>query len=567
LNCDDSIKTAFKPDANTSVLLVKAFKKGEPLLLGGTATSTTPMAKNDLCMVKLLVGPGNPGPAGAPSTSPGIGIEVWLPSESNWNRRLHLLGGGGWSGTAEGSTTTLVIAASSADLLTTTADVAGVEGAVSASTDAGNQGGGLNGSFAMNPDGTINEALWADFAARGVHEMAVKSKALAQSYYGAAPRYTYFEGGSGGGRQGLAAAQVHPQDFDGIVAAYPAIHWTKFITAEMYPHIVFQQDLGGVPLTTQQEDLVSNAAINACDIVGGTHLGYILNPSQCSYDPTQDTSVLCTGSGGTNASAACVTTLQAQAINKIWYGMTADGSAPPPAADLGWNVTLSGSQRWYGLARGTNLHSLYGLPLGLANPAAPFALAPSMLALELQNPTLGNSLFTNATGNGADGWRYLNYPQLANAYERGLALQASFGNVNADNPDLSAFKSRGGKMITFHGLNDEVIFPQGSMNYYNRVIGQLGGLDPVQSFYRLYMIPGMGHGSPNGTANPAARPPIPAPGQVYQLLTAWVEQGVAPDRVELTNSDSSISQPVCPYPQKATYQSGNPRAAASYTCT
>jgi pimeloyl-ACP methyl ester carboxylesterase len=101
----------------------------------------------------------------------------------------------------------------------------------------------------MNPDGTINTTLWRDFASRGIHEMAVKSKALATEYYGRAPQFSYWEGGSTGGRQGLKLAQDHPEDFDGIVANFPAINWSKFITAELYPQIVFQRDLAGVPLT------------------------------------------------------------------------------------------------------------------------------------------------------------------------------------------------------------------------------------------------------------------------------------------------------------------------------
>lgn len=564
LTCDDSMKSAFKPDANTSVLLVKSFKKGDPLLLSGTATPATPAAQNDLCMVKLLVGPGNPGPADAPSTSAGIGIEVWLPTPSNWNQRLHVVGGGGWAGGAEASTTLISSGGTSQDLVSP-AMIAGTEGAVSATTDTGHQGGGSNGSFAMNPDGTINKTLWTDFASRGIHEMAVKSKALAQAYYGSAPRYAYWDGGSTGGRQGLKEAQVNPQDFDGIVAAFPAINWSK-LTAALYPQVLFQRDLGGVPLTTAQQDLVANASINACDVVNGVHLGYILDPSQCTYDPTQDASVLCTTSGGTNASSACVTTAQAQVMNKIWYGMTFDGSVPLPASDIGWGLAPSGSQRWYGFARGTNTHSLFGIFPGLANPVTPFPVALHHVALELQDPTIADPSFTNATGNGANGWRSLSYAQLSNAFDRGIALQSSFGDINTDNPDLSAFMNRGGKMITWHGLNDELIFPQGTINYYNRVISQMGSLATVQSFYRFYLIPGIGHGTPNGTANPTARPPVPAPGQIYALLTAWVEQGIAPDRVELSNPDQSISQPICLYPKKAVYQSGDPHVAASYIC-
>src|SRR4029079_1517291 len=88
--CNDSIKTAFTPDANTSVLLVKSFKQGDPRILTGTPAANTPTAAADVCVVKLLVGPGNPGPADAPSTSLGIGIEVWLPRDAKWNGRGHV---------------------------------------------------------------------------------------------------------------------------------------------------------------------------------------------------------------------------------------------------------------------------------------------------------------------------------------------------------------------------------------------------------------------------------------------------------------------------------------------
>ena len=147
LSCDNSMKTAFVPDANTQVLLVKSFKKGDSLALSGTpASPTPPVAANDLCFVKLNVGPGNPGPASAPSTSPGIGIEIWLPTAANWNQKIHNLGGGGWAGGNQGSTTLIGNAGAAA--------TAGAEGSVVGSTDTGHSIG--NGSFAMNPDGTPN---------------------------------------------------------------------------------------------------------------------------------------------------------------------------------------------------------------------------------------------------------------------------------------------------------------------------------------------------------------------------------------------------------------------------
>ena len=573
LTCDDSMKTAFRPDADTTVVAVKAFKKGDALLLSGTATPQTPVAANVVCMVKLNVGPGNPGPAGAPSTSTGIGIEIWLPAKANWNNRVHAVGGGGWMGGAAGSATAIA----SMPGLWDSAGIAGGEGAVSSLTDTGHSIG--DGSFALNADGTINKALWTDFASRAIHEQAVKTKALATAYYGSAPKYMYFEGGSTGGRQGLNLAQNNPADYDGIVANYPAINWSRFITAELYPQIVYQRDLGGTPLTTAQQDLVSNAAIAACDVVGGQHLGYILDPSACTYDPTADASVLCTASGGSNATAACVSTTQATAMNKIWYGMTSDGSVPSPATDNGWaeaaTSTLpgSGTHRWFGQTRGTSLYGaffgVFGLN-GLTSPNGPFTIASDQVALELQNPTIAEPAFKNATGNGQSLWKSLSYAQLANAFDRGVALQAEFGTINTDNSDLSAFKNRGGKMLAWHGLADELIMPQGTVNYYNRVAAQMGGLASVQGFYRLYLVPGLGHGTPNGTSNPAAAPPNFTPTQMYDLLTNWVEKDVVPDQVTLQSSAGAVtkSRPICVYPKKATYAgTGDPNVAASYSCS
>jgi feruloyl esterase len=152
------MKTAFKPDANTTITLVKAFKKGDSLALSGTpATPTPPIAQNDVCLVKLMVGPGNSGPAGAPSTSAGIGIEAWLPAPANWNQRIHNLALGGFGGNAGISSTTVISNASISGLRSP--DIAQVEGAVSAITDGGHADPAGTGAYGMNPDGTINTTL------------------------------------------------------------------------------------------------------------------------------------------------------------------------------------------------------------------------------------------------------------------------------------------------------------------------------------------------------------------------------------------------------------------------
>jgi pimeloyl-ACP methyl ester carboxylesterase len=565
LTCDESIRTSFKPDELTKVLLVKSFKKGDPLL-SPNVFDPNPVALSDLCLVKLLVGPGNPGPVGAPSTSPGIGIEVWLPAKDRWNGRFHATGNGGWAGSEEADVTRNGSSAFGNDYRFA-AVIAGSEGSVTASADDGHQSGqgvqtNMIGSFAMNPDGTINTTLWKDFSERSLHELAVKTKALATAYYGSAPKFSYWDGGSTGGRQGLKLAQTYPEDFDGIISGFPAINWARFSTAAIYPQVVMQRDLGGSNLTAAQLDLVSNAAISACDVEGGEHLGYVTDAASCTYDPTKDAKVICQANGGNNATAACVTPLQARAVNKMWYGQTADGSAPDPTLDNGLSSNLTGLQRWYGVTRGTSL-------LGLAGDQ-PSLIALHHVAVELQDAKLADASFKNATGNGADGWKQLTYAQLSNAFDRGIALQSSLANIDTDNPDLSAFKARGGKLLHYHGQSDQVIMPFGSVNYYNRVASQMGGFSEIQNFYRFYLIPGMGHGPVNGTSNPDANPPLPAPGQIYDLITNWVEKGVAPDRINLSSQAStpvSKSRPVCPYPKKASYTNGDVNVADSYNCS
>ena len=574
LTCDDTLKNDFQPDSLTTVLLVKAFNKGDVLALTlpppPPPAPQPPVAANDVCVVKLLVGPGNSGPVGAPSTSPGIGIEVWLPAPANWNRRIHVAGGGGWAGGNQTSLTLLAGAGGAGSTTPAPSFIATVEGAVSANTDTGHSGPG-GGSFAMNPNGSINTVLWNDFAQRGIHQMAVKTKEITKAYYGKAAKHVYWDGFSTGGRQGHKLAQLHPDDFDGILAGAPAFNWTRFITNELNPQIVYQRDLGGVPLTSGQLNLMGNAAINACDVVNGLHMGYIPDPSECRYDPTLDPSVIC----GTSTSANCVTPLQAQAMNKLWFGQTRDGTAPPPSADNAWSVHIGiGNHLWYGLARGSSFGGLGGsTPTGIP---VPFSIATDLVALELQNPTLATPTFINATGNGANGWKNLSYAQLANAYDQGLVLQSSFAHINTDDANLRPFQKSGGKMIIYHGLADVLIMPQGSVNYYERVIREMDGLHNVQKFYRLFLIPGMTHGIGNGTTNPNANPPLPGvaggdgiadgTSQLYDVLTAWVEKGIAPSRIDISTADKTKSRPICAYPKKGTYVSGDINVATSYVC-
>lgn len=575
LLCDDSLRSVFQADSQTQVVLVKPFKKGAPVAITEPVTPITPKAAADLCLVKLIVSPGNPGPEGAPSTSPGIGIEVWLPTPKAWNGRIHNIGGrGGYDGGLHAS--------SSAIGWPYAATTAGSEGAVSSSTDSGHAP--IDGSWAMNPDGTPNRQGWVDFSHRAQHEVAVKSKALARAYYGHPHSYAYYEGISTGGRHGYKIAQQYPDDYDGIIASLPTIYFQQWALTNFYRNLVIERDLGGVPLTEEQQDLVSNAAIGACDMVGGKHMGYIIDNAACRYDPTQDRAILCKADGGSNMPPHCVSKLQANAVNKFWYGITIDGSVPAPADDNGVDVALSGKQRWYGFGRGTSLYLAYFTKLNqdmirllsgskqgasASGRSAGAGTNADMLALALQNPTLASPSFRNASGDGQELWKGVSYEQLANAVDRGVALDPVFGGVSSADPDLSAFKASGGKFLSWHGWNDESIPVQHTMRYYDDVMRTMGGQAKVEDFFKLYIIPGGGHGSPHGTSNLDAHPPAVAAGQLYALMIDWVEKGVEPKAFEFAtpaNSPVKRTAPACAYPRLTTYVSGDPDIAASYTC-
>jgi hypothetical protein len=173
--------------------------------------------------------------------------------------------------------------------------------------------------------------------------------------------------------------------------------------------------------------------------------------------------------------------------------------------------------------------------------------------------------------NGQDAWMTLSYSGYANQLAQGAALNNAFGNIDTENPDLSAFNAAGGKMLSYHGLADPLV-PQAlsSKNYYEKVSALVGGYSQTQKFYRLFLVPGMGHcsgvGSENGTASPPANPPLLQGTQAYDALTKWVEAGTAPSTITVTTTDAARSRLLCMYPKKLTYVGGNVNAAASFTC-
>jgi hypothetical protein len=580
LACDDGIKTAFHPDADTSVVAVRLVKKGEELMAPDAPQPVTAAA--DLCLVKLLVGPGATAEKDKTtrSYSEGIGIEVWLPTQANWNERIRNYGGGGWVGGGHryadkiGSKVPAIVNANI--------------GYASGTTDAG-QPWYQDGSFAFLSDGKVNAESLRDFSVRAMVEQALKTKALVNLYYGKAPKFTYYDGHSQGGRQGMKLVQEYPELYDGYMIAQPALSIAKFGTTSLYPQIVMKTELGFTaadkPKAAAFAAKVAAAnkrAVAACDKAG---LGFLLDPFACDYNPARDADMLCAGEAGegvtgSNAdAAACMSLKEANALNRIWFGATSDGSfdaAQSPDARSG--KLLGKNQLWWTFTKSTGI----GGQITSAG-ADNVALALQDVSYAADASATSAIAITNGSTSARNKWFELDYAGLAAAVNKNVALQPTlFSDLITDKPDLAKLRDLGRKVIVYTGLVDDAIPPAGNINYHERVVAAMGGDAEVQKFMRMYLLPGSAHSSQGraytvgGKNDTVPLPKLPGNAnqtptreqdQFFTALVDWVEKGAAPGEIMLTSRDKSVSYPVCVYPQRTTWNGSGPATqASSYSC-
>ncbi|MCJ9704985.1 MULTISPECIES: tannase/feruloyl esterase family alpha/beta hydrolase [unclassified Bradyrhizobium] len=580
LSCDDGIKQAFRPDENTSVVAVRLVKKGEELLAPDAPTPITAAA--DLCLVKLLIGPGATAEKdkSARSYSEGIGIEVWLPTPANWNERIRNYGGGGWVGGGHryadkiGSKVPAIVNAN--------------VGYASGTTDAG-QPWYQDGSFTFLSDGKVNAEALRSFSVDAMVEQAVKTKALVNLYYGKAPKFAYYDGHSQGGRQGMKIAQEFPELYDGYLIAQPALNIARFGTVSIYPQIVMKTELGITAVNKAEAaafasrvDAVNKRAVASCDKAG---LGFLLDPFACDYDPARDAAALCAGEAGTgvtgssNDVATCMSASEARALGKIWYGAARDGNVDAAQSrDARSGKSLGNNQLWWTFTRGTAI-------AGLVKSASTDALALALQDVRYAADAGATSSIPIANGstNVRNKWLELDYAGVADAFDKNVALQPTlFAGLATDKADLAKLRDLGRKVIVWSGLADDAIPPAGNVNYHERVLAAMGGQAEVQKFMRMYLLPGVAHSSQGrayaaGGRNDAV--PLPKlPGnanqkpareqdQFFSALTDWVERGVAPEEIMLMSRDNTVSYPACVYPLMTTWNgSGSATQPSSFSC-
>ena len=373
-----------------------------------------------------------------------------------------------------------------------------------ASNDTGHKGG--SAAFMVgHPEKLV------DFGYRAMHEMAVQSKLLIERFYQRAPSLSYYEGCSTGGRQGLMEAQRYPEDFDAIIAGAPVNNQFNLNLAQMQGMVSVLKDQS-LYLPPDKIQLLHNAVLAQCESIDGVQDGFLNNPLACDFDPA---SLQCQSSD----TAACLTPRQVESVRRVYAPVTLQSGAelyPGHALgfELGWRMLKEGDE-----------------PSPLQSDVVQY--------IAHENPQ----------------WNWQSFDLEIDAK---LAL-ARADVVSSVDPDLSAFKARGGKLLMYHGWNDPGPAPANSIAYYEKVRNTLDG--EQSDWMRLFMMPGMGH----------CRGDIgPDQADFLTALDNWRDKGEAPARIVATKViDGSVemTRPLCPYPQVATWMgSGNPEVAESFSC-
>ncbi len=449
-------------------------------------------------------------------------FELLLPEA--WNGKFVMGGGGGFVGS-------VVNVALGLGALQ--------KGYATVGTDTGHRGSALDASWALH-----NLERVVSFGHQAVHRTAVTAKALIAAYYGTPSSKDYFFGCSRGGGQALMEAQRYPEDFDGIVAGAPAYNWTEelggrntLLNQVMYPD---PNDLSVATITPEALKVIGNAVLGQCDLADGLEDGVLNNPLSCNFDVTD---VACE----VGEAEACLTPLQLEAARRVYEGLTVDGEQIVPGFPVGAELGYAGWTLW--IAGGLAVGEVDEFQRGVEpDPDYPDPETPSA------HFAFGNSVMKYLVFHDPD-WDYSTYG--FSTFREDVAAVSQ--TLDATEPDLDAFRERGGKLLLFNGWRDMALTPLGTIDYYEQVIARdASATDDV----RLIMLPGMDHcfGGPG-----------PSVVDWLDEIDRWVETGRSPGHVTASWVDAQMqpdgSRLACAYPAVLEYDgAGDPRDAASFRC-
>jgi hypothetical protein len=482
------------------------------------------------------------------ATAPKIKFQVNLPE--NWNRKAMMFGGGGYDGT-------IATGVANVPAGPTDKQVPLGRGYATFGSDSGHQAnanGSRDGTFGAN-----DEAL-RNFAADAIKKTRDTAMAIIRARYADTVQKTYFAGGSTGGREALLAVQNWPSDFDGAIVLYPA--WNAASLDLQFGRITRQLAQPNAYPNRAKRRVLYDAAIAACDGLDGARDGVISNVVACnaSFNPATATingtpggqPVRC--ANGADSGDTCLSDVQIASFNVI--------NTP-----LQLNYALASGERSY---PGFNT---WGTDFG--NPGAD-PLQPTVLTLSMGTEQPANPMpavtATSMPPYGSTFWdQWVKYFVTRNPNFNSLQLDPQnptiwqnrivelTGIQDANKTDLSAFQSRGGKILMAHGSHDALVSTRATEQYFSRIRNTMGAA-AVTGFMRYYEIPGYGHST--STVFNAAWDSV-------TTLENWVEKGIAPPAQVVADRTGvpGRTRPLCEYPTFPRYNlTGDINAATSFTC-
>ncbi|HEY9532103.1 MAG TPA: tannase/feruloyl esterase family alpha/beta hydrolase [Burkholderiales bacterium] len=457
---------------------------------------------------------------------------VNLPSP--WNGRFVMIGDGGFDGGVSGSTARLD------------------QGYATANSDMGHNAQEFPGAtFGFN-----NRAREIDYGWRATHVATVAAKGIIQTFYRGAPRYSYWEGCSTGGRQAAVAAQRFPKDYDGIVGGALFNSAIEIAMEQIWSSAVFFRDMNGDGVGFDNN--ITQADINAlrdtvlakCDVLENDRIrdSVVGNPQACAaVFGDADIEALGTARG--------LTPGQIQAIKDVYRG-------PHSSTGMRWHKgkPLGTEFSWGAFVVPTpangNFPAQGGFSMELANFLW-FEHDPGVPTVRRNDPSL-----LPEPGE----WRWLDFDFDANT-PTGRTVNPGTGPwtpndgggfmreiLNGSDTNLRPFLvQRKGKYLLYHGWADGLIGGEPTVDYYEGIVRDTFGGDAAraQDQVRLFMVPGMGHCS-GGIRGAAVGWDKLAP------LVDWVENGKAPEQL-VVRQDNATRTPegneriLCPWPLQPTY--------------
>jgi pimeloyl-ACP methyl ester carboxylesterase len=467
----------------------------------------------EFCKVIGIVKPRN-------AKSPNLEFEVNLPAL--WNRRALQMGGGGYDGS-------LVTGLTVYSNQTPSGDTPLKQGFVTLGSDGGHKGKpGFDGSFGLDDEALVN---YGKQSVKKAHDAAMR---IIVKAYGRKPERFYFIGGSQGGHEALDAAARYPQDYDGVVAHYPAYNVTMLHLGSLNVGRALYEDGGAGWINPQKTKLIGQAVYGKCDALDGAQDGIISNVAAC--DAAFDISTLRCPNGA-DTGDTCLSDAQIKTVRTIT-------SAYKPG------VTIAGMDTFpkWALLEGA-----------LFQGASNFGQVK-----QPSNPLSGKEALLFSAGDQTVKFIITRDPQYdpmkfdPKQWRDRIATVGSIMDVT--DVSLEKFRAKGGKIIMTHGTADDFITPYNSIEYYKRQVARFGQ-DRLNSFLRFYVIPGFGHGF--GQFN--------AKFDSLAALQNWVEKGQAPGGLTAmdANPGANRTRPLCEWPSwpKFTGAPGTENSAASYTCT